>query len=166
MTGGTGAKGAPPEFTEVELAWIGAHMSELRRSILEQRTRQRALWIGFVVGLTAHVGGYLLRSSAATAPVGLWGDLLYTFGWALWTGVVVVVFLQIFPESKQRQIMQALDAYESGLRRGPESDATGRRATTEHLHRVKASIAADTDAAQAQTATERTAAFTTGGVRA
>jgi hypothetical protein len=116
MTGGTRAKGAPPEFTEVELAWIGAHLTELRRSLSEQRTRNRALSIGFVVGLAAHVGGYLLRSSATTVLVGLPGDLLYTFGWALWTGVVVVVFLQIFPEPKRRQMMQALDAYQAALR--------------------------------------------------
>jgi hypothetical protein len=69
-----------------------------------------------VVGLPAHVGGYLLRSSATTVLVGLLGDLLYTFGWALWTGVVVVAFLQIFPEAKQRQMMRALDAYEAALR--------------------------------------------------
>ena len=41
------------------------------------------------------------------------GDLLYTLGWALWTGVVVVLFLQILPETKRRQYKQALDAYEA-----------------------------------------------------
>jgi uncharacterized membrane protein len=100
----------------VELAWISAHLTELRRSLSEQRIRYQSLWIGFVVGLAAHVGGYLLRSSATTALLGVPGDLLYTFGWALWTGVVVVVLLQIFPEAKQRQIMRALDAYEAALR--------------------------------------------------
>ena len=39
-----------------------------------------------------------------------------TFGWALWTGVVVVVFLQIIPEIKRRQYKAALDAYEATLR--------------------------------------------------
>jgi hypothetical protein len=69
-----------------------------------------------VVGLAAHVGGYLLRSSATTEPLGLLADLLYALGWALWTGVVVVVFVQIFPEAKRRQIMRGLDAYEAALR--------------------------------------------------
>jgi hypothetical protein len=69
----------------------------LRRSVYEQRTRYWTLWIGFVVGLAAHVGGYVLRSSATTEPFGLLGDLLYTLGWALWTGVIVVVLVQIFP---------------------------------------------------------------------
>ena len=56
--------------------------------------------------------------------LGLVGDLLYTFGWALWTGVVVVVFLQIIPEAKRRQYKRALDAYEAALRNeaGARSD--------------------------------------------
>ena len=40
-------------------------------------------------------------------------DLLYALGYALWTGVVVVVFVQVFPEVKRRQFKQALDAYEA-----------------------------------------------------
>jgi hypothetical protein len=116
MTGGSGTKGAPRPFTEEELAWIGANLSELRRSVYEQRTRYWTLWIGFAVGLAAHVDGYTLRTSATTEPFGLLGDLLYMLGWVLWTGVVVVVLVQIFPEAKQRQIMRALDAYEAALR--------------------------------------------------
>lgn len=42
-------------------------------------------------------------------------DLIYTFGWALWTGAVVVVFVQIWPEAKRRQFKQALDAYEAAV---------------------------------------------------
>ncbi|HEY6592241.1 MAG TPA: hypothetical protein VI751_14630 [Actinomycetota bacterium] len=115
MTGGPGAKGAPP-FTDEELAAIGAYLPELRRSVAGQRILYTSLAIGFVVGLAAHVGGYLLRSSATTEPLGLLADLLYALGWALWTGVVVVVFVQIFPEAKRRQIMRGLDAYEAALR--------------------------------------------------
>src|SRR5215510_16134870 len=116
MTEKPGAKGAPYTFTDEELAWIGQNLTELRRSVSEQRTRYWILWIGFVSGLAAYVSGYLLRPSATTEPLGLLADLLYTLGWALWTGVVVAVFVQIFPEAKQRQIMQALDAYEAALR--------------------------------------------------
>jgi hypothetical protein len=43
-------------------------------------------------------------------------DLLYALGWALWTGAVVVVFVQIIPEAKRRQIERWLDAYEATLR--------------------------------------------------
>jgi hypothetical protein len=115
MTGGPGAKGAPP-FTDEKLAAIGAYLPELRRSVAGQRILYTNLAIGFMVGLAAHVGGYLLRSSATTAPLGLVADLLYALGWALWTGVVVVVFVQIFPEAKRRQIMRGLDAYEAAMR--------------------------------------------------
>jgi hypothetical protein len=112
VTGGPGAKGAPP-FTDEELAAIGEYLPELRRSVAGQRILYTSLAIGFVVGLAAHVGGYLFRSSVTTGPLGLLADLLYALGWALWTGVVVVVFIQIFPEAKRRQIMRGLDAYEA-----------------------------------------------------
>jgi hypothetical protein len=69
-----------------------------------------------VVGLAAHVGGYLLKSSVTTEPLGLMADPLYALGWAMWTGVVVVVFVQLFPETKRRQFKQALDAYEAAQR--------------------------------------------------
>ena len=55
----------------------------------------------------------------------------YTFGWALWTGAVVVVFVQIWPEAKRRQFKQALDAYEAAAGRqaragsGQAPDAAG-----------------------------------------
>jgi hypothetical protein len=72
-----------------------------------------------MVGLAADVGGYLIKSSTTTGSfLGLVGDLLYTFGWALWTGVVVVVFLQIIPEAKRRGYTAWLDAYEETLRGG------------------------------------------------
>ena len=57
-----------------------------------------------LVGLLAHLAGYALRPSAATEPLGLLADLLYAMGIALWTGVVVVVFVQVIPELKRRQI--------------------------------------------------------------
>ena len=69
-----------------------------------------------MVGLAAHVGGFLLRSSATTEPLELVADLLYSLGFALWTGVVVVLFVQVLPEAKRRQIKQWLDAYEATQR--------------------------------------------------
>ena len=82
------------------------------------------------LGLAAYIGGYLIKSSTTAELLGLVGDLLYTFGWALWTGVVVVVFLQIIPEAKRRQYKAALDAYEAALRdAGRSSEATKHRPT-------------------------------------
>jgi hypothetical protein len=63
-----------------------------------------------------YVTGYLLKVSVTGKLPGLLADLLYTLGWALWTGVVVVVFFQIVPEAKTRQIERAADALEAVLR--------------------------------------------------
>lgn len=130
MTGEPGAKGAPRPFTDERaqgqdvlglgererdalLAWVGENLTLVRRSASGQRILYWSLGIGFVVGLAAHVGGFLLKTSVTTEPLLLVGDLLYTLGWALWTGAVVVVFTQIYPETKRRQFKQALDAYEA-----------------------------------------------------
>lgn len=143
MTGGSGAKDAPHTLSEEErapgedvlsglgelerrelLTWVGEHLPEVRRTAVGQRPVYWILGIGFVVGLAAYVGGYALRSSVTTEPLGFMGDLLYTLGWALWTGVVVVIFLQVLPEAKRRQYKQLLDAYEAALREktGAEGD--------------------------------------------
>ena len=126
MAEGSGAKGAPHPFTDEELdaglnnpdvlVWMGEHLTELRRSVYGQRLLYQSLAVGFVVGLAAQIGGYLLRPSPPTEPLGLVADLLYALGWALWTGVVVVLFVQIIPEIKRRQIKRWLDDYEATLR--------------------------------------------------
>jgi hypothetical protein len=95
------------------LAWVGENLTLVRRSASGQRPMYWVLGIVFVVGLAAHAGGFLLKTSVTTEPLLLVGDLIYTFGWALWTGAVVVAFVQIWPEAKRRQFKQALDAYEA-----------------------------------------------------
>ena len=128
MTGGSGAKGAPQPFTDKArplgidvddpraLAWMEKHLAEFRQQASGQRPLYWILGIGFVVGLAVHVGGYVLRSSVTTEPLLLVADLLYALGWALWTSVIVVVFVQIWPEAKRRQLKRWLDAYEAALR--------------------------------------------------
>ena len=103
------------------LTWVGENLPLVRRSASGQRPMYWILGTVLVVGLAFHVGGFLLKTSATTEPLMLIGDLIYTFGWALWTGVVVVVFVQVWPEVKRRQFEQALDAYEA---------AAGRQAQT------------------------------------
>ena len=93
--------------------WVGDHLPQVRRSAYGQRSLYWALGVGFVVGLAAYAGGYALKSSVTTEPLGFVGDLLYTLGWALWTGVVVVLYLQVLPEAKRRGYKQLLDAYEA-----------------------------------------------------
>jgi hypothetical protein len=123
MAEGSGAKGAPHPFTDEELDaglddprvldWMEEHLPEMRRSAYGQRLLYQSLGVGFVVGLAAHVGGYLLGSEVTTEALGLVADLLYALGFALWTGVVVVLFVQVFPEVKRRQFKRTLDAYEA-----------------------------------------------------
>ena len=134
MTEGSGAKDAPrtPDDEErapgndvlagmgelerrVTLDWVGEHLPDVRQSAYGQRSLYWALGAGLMVGLAAYVGGYALRSSVTTEPLGFVADLLYTLGYALWTGVVVVLFLQVIPEVKRRGYKQLLDAYEATL---------------------------------------------------
>jgi hypothetical protein len=134
VPGRTEAKGAPHAFPDEEraqghdpfrglgelerreaLAWIGKNLPWMRRSASGQRLLYQSLGVAFVLGLAAHVGGYVLRSGASE-PLGLVADLLYAFGFSLWTGVVVTVFVQVIPEWKRRQFKWALDAYEAAMR--------------------------------------------------
>jgi len=129
MTGEPGAKGTPPPSTDERaqgqdvfglgdrdrdalLAYVGEHLTLVRRTASGERPPYWILGIGFVVGLAAHAGGFLLKTSTTTEPLSLVADLLYALGWALWTSVIVVLFVQIWPEAKKRQYKQALDAYE------------------------------------------------------
>ena len=114
MTQNRNPKGIPPEFSDERVqAWMEEHLTDLQKSVTGQRILYTSLVISFVVGLVAHIGGYVLLSLAPREPLGLFADLLHALGWSLWTGVVVVVFVQVIPEAKRRQIGAALDAYEA-----------------------------------------------------
>ena len=128
MTRGSAAKDDPHPFTDEApalgidvddpraLAWMEAHLPEFRQQASGQRPLYWILGIGFVVGVAAHVGGFLIKTSATTEPLELVADLLYSLGFALWTGVVVALFVQIWPEAKRRQLKRWLDAYEAAQR--------------------------------------------------
>ena len=121
MTGEPGAKGAPHLSTDERaqgqdvlglgererramLAWVSENLALVHQSASGQGLLYRSLEIGFVVGLAAHIGGYLLRTSAPKEPFGLLADLLYALGWSLWTGAIVVMFVQVIPEAKATSI--------------------------------------------------------------
>jgi len=102
------------------LAWVGENLTQVRRSASGQRIFYWILGTGFVLGLAAHVGGFLLKAAVTTEPWLVLADLLYALGWALWTSVIVVMFVEIWPEAKKRQYKRALDAYEAAAgRRAP-----------------------------------------------
>jgi hypothetical protein len=134
MTGKSGATGAPRPRADEEtdrqdlaglgqlerdalLAWVGENLPLVRRSASGQRVLYWSLGVAFAVGLAAHAGGFLLKTSVTTEPLMLLADLMYALGWALWTGVVVVMFVEIYPQTKKRQYKQALDAYELAVSR-------------------------------------------------
>ena len=105
------------------LKWVGENLTDVRRVVAGERVLSWILWVALVIGLLAHVGGYALRKSVTSEPFGLLGDLLYALGYALWTGVVLVVFLQILPEAKRRQYKEALEAYEREHLEGARGEA-------------------------------------------
>ena len=84
MTDRPGAKDAPRQDLfglgerdrQAVLAWVGEHLTQVRRSVYEQRLLHWSLGIAFVVGLAAQIGGYLLRSSVTSEPLLLVADLL------------------------------------------------------------------------------------------
>jgi hypothetical protein len=148
MTGEPGATGASHPSTDERtqgqdvfglgererdamLAWVGENLTLVRRSASGQRTFYWILGIGFVVGLAAHVGGFLLKTSVTTEPLLLVADLLYALGWSLWTGVVWC--------SSSRSGRRPNGASSSGrsmptrrcCARRPDLEATRRRGTTE-----------------------------------
>jgi hypothetical protein len=109
------------------VSWVGENLTLVRQSASGQRPMYWVLGTVIVVGLAFHIGGFLLKTSTTTEPLSLVGDLIYTFGWALWTGAVIVVFVQIWPEAKRRQFKQALDAYEAAA--GEQARAESDQAT-------------------------------------
>jgi uncharacterized BrkB/YihY/UPF0761 family membrane protein len=101
--------------------WFEKHLTEMRQNAYGQRFLYLTLVTTFVVGLVAYVAGYLLRSTSPAEPLGLFADMIYTFGFALWTAAVIVVLLEVVPEVKRRQFRRALYAYEA-TRKRPNKD--------------------------------------------
>jgi hypothetical protein len=110
---------------EATVHWMKEHLPELKQSISGPRLLYQSLMVGFAVGLAAHIGGYILASSAPKGILGLLADLLLALGWSLWTGVVVTVFVEVIPQVKRHQIQQAVEAYEAMRRK----QAAGKRGT-------------------------------------
>jgi zinc transporter ZupT len=94
-------------------AWFEQHRAVLREDAYGQRILFWILGAAFIVGMVVYVIGYLVKSTMPAEPFGLLADLLYTFGFALWTAAVVVVLVEVIPEAKRRQIRRALEAYEA-----------------------------------------------------
>lgn len=118
MTSRSGPDDDQRHFTDEELAAIG-DVAELKPWLTGDRLLRRFLAIGFGLGLAAHAGGYVLRAFITTEPFLFLGDLLYGLGLALWTGIVVVLFVQVFPQSTRQDLERLIDAYEAKKRSEP-----------------------------------------------
>src|SRR4029453_4041263 len=97
------------------LEWVGENLPHVRRSAFGQRILYWSVGIGFVIGGRAlpRVRAQVVGGARALRFA---GDLLYTLGWALRTGVVVALFPQLLPEVKRSQFKQALNALEEASR--------------------------------------------------
>jgi hypothetical protein len=120
MIEGEKSQRIPAMSTDEEAStWIEEHLPALKQKYVHgQRVLYQFLVFGFLVGLAAHVGGYVLLSSAPSGIRGLLADLLHALGGSLWTGVVLALFVQVIPEVKRRQIKQTVDEYEAVQRDG------------------------------------------------
>lgn len=96
-------------------AWYADHLPDLRRSASGQYFQYWGIGIAFILGLGAHIGGYLLKLVATPGPLGLLADLLYALGWSVWTGGVSAILIQVVPEIKRRQIQKVLDSFEGAM---------------------------------------------------
>jgi len=110
-------------ISDDELAWAEAHMRDLRGTVADRRIRYWTLWTALGLGLVVHVAGFLIKSSVTGEPLAVLADLLYTLGYALWTGVVVVSITEVIPAAKERQVSRALDEYEAALRSRARSNS-------------------------------------------
>jgi hypothetical protein len=109
---------AKPEFTDEELALIAENSAFIKPYLSGNRFLYEFLVIAFVLGLIVHVIGYWLRQSATGEPFRLIAELVSLMGGALWTGVVVIGFVQVFPEAKLRQLKRAMTEIEARKRQG------------------------------------------------
>jgi F0F1-type ATP synthase assembly protein I len=116
MTSRSGSDHDQRPFTDEELAAIGDHVAELKPWLTGERLLRRFLIIGFGLGLGAHIGVYPLQAFATTEPFLLIADLLYGLGLSMWTGIVVVLFVQVFPQTTRRDLESLINAYEASKR--------------------------------------------------
>jgi hypothetical protein len=116
MTSNAGPDGDQRPVSREELAAIGDHVADLKPWLTGERIFRRFLTMGFGLGLAAHIGGYVLRGSITAEPFQLLADLLYGLGVSMWTGIVVVFFVQVFPQSTRRDLERLIDAYDASKR--------------------------------------------------
>jgi hypothetical protein len=102
--------------SDAELDYIATHLDDLRRAVEGRTILYTWLLLGFSLGLIAHLGGYFIGTGTTSNVVGLLAELLKSLGTALWTGCLLVLFVQVWPEVQQRTARRMLGLYEKALR--------------------------------------------------
>ncbi len=113
-----------PEFSEDELRWAAQHLPQIRGWISGRRFLHDAMLTAVILGLIAHVAGYVLAVSGSGEPRGLVADLLSNLGMALWTGAVLVVFVQVLPDYQRRTAQRLIEQSEALSRANDRSPDT------------------------------------------
>jgi hypothetical protein len=101
-------KGSPDyRFSKQELDWMAANLDEVTGWARGARVVRWMLVGTFLIGLAVHVLGFGLASGALKLPAGwpneLIAELLGSLGIAMWTSVVLVLFLEVLPNWQQRR---------------------------------------------------------------
>jgi hypothetical protein len=74
------------------------------------------LLLAFLLGLIAHLAEYFIGAGSSNNVVTLLAELLRGLGTALWTGFVLILFVQVWPEVQQRRARRLIALYETALR--------------------------------------------------
>jgi hypothetical protein len=109
---------SPTEETpsEAELDYIAPRLDELRRAVEGRTILYTWLLLAFLLGLIAHLAGYFIGAGSSSNVVTLLAELLRSLGTALWTGCVLILFVQVWPEVQQRRARRLIAVYEKALR--------------------------------------------------
>ncbi len=109
---------SPKEETpsEAELNYVAPRLDELRRAVEGRSILYTWLLLAFLLGLIAHLAGYFIGVGTSNNVVALLAELLRSLGTALWTGCVLILFVQVWPDVQQRRARRLIALYEKALR--------------------------------------------------
>ena len=139
-------KGNPQyRFSKEELDWVAANLEEAQGWAGGTRTVRWTLVITVVTGLVIHALGFALGTGALMLPAGwpadLLASLLSSLGVALWTSVIIVLFLDVIPSWQRRQAQAWTQGALAVLReRDDEMAATIDAASVSHADPVAAKL--------------------------
>lgn len=109
--------------SEAELDYVAPRLDELRRAVEGRTILYKWLLVAFLLGLITHLAGYFIGAGTSNAVVTLLAELLRSLGTALWTGCVLILFVEVWPDVQQRSARRRFALYEKALR---ERDVRGK----------------------------------------